>query len=138
MFYTFSLTEASTNLSNQLEKIIEDNIGNDMDKSIDRIIEKCCNRGRLSTVKEYIEIGKVDNFYPYEPKKFRKKKEDDKINRINQIPVDQKEIFDMLKEISNLNEKIHCYKKKNKEKTAEIDVEMSSYEENEIEDMDID
>ena len=43
----------------------------------------------------------------------------------------------MLKEISNLNEKIHCYKKKNKEKTAEIDVEMSSYEENEIEDMDI-
>ena len=134
---TFSLTEASTNLSNQLEKIIEDNIGNDMDKSIDRIIEKCCNRGRLSTVKEYIEIGKVDNFYPYEPKKFRKKKEDDKINRINQIPVDQKEIFDMLKEISNLNEKIHCYKKKNKEKTAEIDVEMSSYEENEIEDMDI-
>ena len=117
----FTLTDASTNISTKIEET-EVNEDLEIKKRIDRIFE----RGKQNRVKNYIDCDlKINNFFPYEQKKLRKDNDKDKIN---EIQFENKEIFDVLKELTKLNEQIKEFKeyeKENKEKGAKIKIEMN-------------
>ena len=85
--------------------------------------------GRQGLVKKYIELApKIKNFFSYEQKKLRKSNEHEKIN---DIQYGNKEIYDVLTELSNLQGRIKEYEKENREKGAKIGIEMNN-ENNEI------
>ena len=63
----------------------------------------------------------IKNYFPYEQKKLRK---GDNIEKINEIQFDKREIYNVLNELSNLNEQIKEYEKENMEKAASIGIEM--------------
>ena len=64
----FELGEASTKISNGIDEIIDDNENEDeMDKEIKKRIDNIFERGKLYSIKNYIDINqKVKNFFPYE------------------------------------------------------------------------
>ena len=114
----FILTDASTNISTKIEET-EVNEDLEIKKRIDRIFE----RGKQNRVKNYIDCDlKINNFFPYEQKKLRKDNDKEKINAIK---FENKEIFDVLSELTKLNEQIKEYEKENKEKGAKIKIEMN-------------
>lgn len=128
----FELGEASTKISNGIDEIIEDDDDDDKDlKRINEIIKTAEDREKRYKIKDYIESKlKVKNFFPYEPKKYKREYEE-KDNE------EQKDIFYILKKLSNLNEKIKEYKKENKERCSRIGIEAD--ENNELEEeMEID
>ena len=85
-----------------------------MDKEIEAKINQIFERGKRQMVKKYIESDpKIKNYFPYEQKKFRKINKDDKINNIQ---YGNKEIYNALSELSNLEGKIKEYEKENKKK----------------------
>ena len=122
----FTLNKISTNISCIDNSKNED----DMDEEINKQIGQIFERGRQGLVKKYIESApKIKNFFPYEQKKLRKSNEHEKIN---DIQYGNKEIYDVLTELSNLQGRIKEYEKENREKGAKIGIEMNS-ENNEIE-----
>ena len=119
----FQLEIASTNISNQIDELLvsekeeeEDNTDNAIKKKIDKIFE----RGKNNRVKKYINDDIKINLFPYEPKKLKRK---DEKNKINELEPENEEIFNILNEITKLNEKIKKYHKNNKEKHSEIGIE---------------
>ena len=127
----FTLTEANTDISNQVDNLIAKD---DLDIEVEKKIEEIIARGRRNKVKKYINFDiNIDNHFPYEPKKFKKEKNNRELNKIDEIDDSNKEIYDILKDLTDLNEKIKEYEKKNKEKTAKISVEMAD-DEDEAED----
>ena len=124
----FSLNEASTNITNNFDNLINNN---DLDKEIEEKIDKIIKKGKENTVKKYIECNmKVNNFFPYEQKKLRKKEEDEKINKIQ---FGKKEIYNVIDELNNLEKQIKEYEKENKDKGSKISIEMKDDDENENE-----
>lgn len=122
----FTLNDISTNISCIDNSKNED----DMDEEINKQIGQIFERGRQGLVKKYIESDpKIKNFFPYEQKKLRKSNEHEKIN---DIQYGNKEIYDVLTELSNLQGRIKEYEKENREKGAKIGIEMNN-ENNEIE-----
>ena len=86
---------------------------------IDRIFE----RGKQNRVKNYIDCDmKIKNYFPYEQKKLRK---DNDKEKINEIQFENKEIYNVLRELTKLNEQVKEYEKENKEKGAKIKIEMN-------------
>ena len=67
------------------------------------------------------ELKNIFNYFPYEQKKLRK---GDNIEKINEIQFDKREIYNVLNELSNLNEQIKEYEKENMEKLASIGIKM--------------
>ena len=61
----------------------------------------------------------VDNFFPYEQKKLRRNNEDENEN---------KNIYHILKKLTDLNEKLQKYKKENNEKETKIDISQEDEE----------
>ena len=85
-----------------------------MDKEIETKINQIFEKGKQKMVKKYIASDpKIKNYFPYEQKKLRKTNKDDKINNIQYR---NKEIFNVLSELSNLEGKIKEDEKENKEK----------------------
>jgi len=124
----FQLNEVSTNISSKLDEIIEDKKDEDYEK-IDGIINKAFNKWKINRVKDYINNKiTIKDFFP-EPKKLKR---NDSNAKVNEIESQSQDIFNILSEISNLNEEIKKYHKKNKEKGSEIGVE-ADIEENEEE-----
>ena len=112
----FELGEASTKISNGIDEIIDGN-ENEMDKVIKKRIDNIFERGKLYSAKNYIDSNqKVKDFFPNEQKKFKRELKDKGIN-------EEKNIFYILKKLSDLNEKIKEYKKENKEKGSIIGIE---------------
>ena len=116
-----ALTDISTNISTNIEDLeVNEDLG--IKNRIDRIFE----RGKQNRVKNYIDCDlKINNYFPYKQKKLRKDNEKEKIN---EIKIENKEIFDVLKELTKLNEEIKEYEKENKEKNAKIKIEMKEEE----------
>ena len=114
----FELGEASTKISNGIDEIIDGNENEDeIDKEIKKRIDNIFERGKLYSVKNYIDSNqKVKDFFPNEQKKFKRELKDKEIN-------EEKNIFYILKKLSDLNEKIKEYKKENKEKGSIIGIE---------------
>ena len=114
----FELGEAYAKISNGIDEIIDDNENEDeMDKEIKKRIDNIFERGKLYGVKNYIDSNqKVKDFFPNEQKKFKRELKDKEIN-------EEKNIFYILKKLSDLNEKIKEYKKENKEKGSIIGIE---------------
>ena len=114
----FPLTDASTNISNKI-KDSEDKDDIEIKNMIDRIFE----RGKQNRVKNYIDCDmKIKNYFPYEQKKLRK---DNNKEKINEIQFENKEIYNVLSELTQLNEQVKEYEKENKEKGAKIKIEMN-------------
>ena len=117
----FELGEASTKISNEINDIIEEN-EDDVDKEIKKRIDKIYERGKLSSVKNYIESKQeIKNFFPYEQKKFKRELK----NKGNN---EEKDIFYILQELTDLNTKIKEYKKENREKGSIIGIEQKENE----------
>ena len=119
----FELGEASTKISNGIDEIIDYNENEDeMDKEIKKRIDNIFERGKLYSIKNYIDSNqKVKNFFPYEQKKFKRELKDKGTN-------EEKDIFYVLKKLSDLNTKIKEYKKQNKEKGSIIGIEQKEGE----------
>ena len=116
----FGFDEVSTNISNKLEEILQDE-EDEENQRIEEIINNAINEGKKRRVKKYIDNKiKINNFFPYEPKKMKRNND---FNKINEIESESKEIFHILNEITSLNENIKKYRKKNKEKGSEIGIE---------------
>ena len=114
----FALTDASTNISSKIEDS-EDKDDIEIKNMIDRIFE----RGKQNRVKKYIDCDmKIKNYFPYEQKKLRK---DNDKEKINEIQFENKEIYNVLSELTQLNEQVKEYEKENKEKGAKIKIEMN-------------
>ena len=139
---TFNLNEANTCISSNLEEIIENKEEVDNEKIIDEDmkilnlkLDKKLERSKLNRVRNYIddESMKIKNMFPYEQKKLRRS-EKDEINRIFNIEKEKK-IFNILDEVKVLNEKIKKYNDTYnfKEKDSEIQVEMASDQEENME-----
>ena len=64
-------------------------------------------------------------FFPYDQKKLRKESED----KINEIKFRDKNIYNILKELTYLNKRLKNYKKQNVEKEAKIGIELASEDE---------
>ena len=124
-----------TNLSSNFE--IDDNSTNftcqeneeDIDKEIKSQIDKIFERNRFLRVKEYIDDEVVINNFPYEQKKLRNGD-----NEVNEIKYEDREIFSILKEMTDLNEKIKEYEKENIEKCSQIEIEMKEKENKDFDD----
>ena len=83
---------------------------------------------KMGKVRKYINCDlKIKNFFPYEQKKLRKNENKEKINEL----FENREIFDMLKELTQLNEQIMIYEKENKDKEAQIGIKMKEEGEDE-------
>lgn len=121
----FELGEASTKISNGIDEIIDDNENENedkMDKEIKKRIDNIFERGKLYSIKNYIDSNqKVKNFFPYEQKKFKRELKDKET-------IEEKDIFYVLKKLSDLNTKIKEYKKQNKEKGSIIGIEQKESE----------
>ena len=117
----FELGEASTKISNEINDIIEEN-EDDVDKEIKEKIDRIFERGKLNSVKNYIESKQeIKNFFPYEQKKFKRELK----NKGNN---EEKDIFYILQELTDLNTKIKEYKKENREKGSIIGIEQKENE----------
>ena len=79
-----------------------------MDANIKKRINRIFEKGKNNLVKNYINIDIKINIFPYEPKKLKIK---DEKNKIDELELENKEIFDILNEITKLNEQIKKYKK---------------------------
>ena len=115
----FVLDEASTNISKKFDDVAEkDEVAEEVKEIINKIFEK----GKQGRVKKYIQYDmNIKNYFPYEQKKLRK---GDNIEKINEIQFDKREIYNVLNELSNLNEQIKEYEKENMEKLASIGIKM--------------
>ena len=138
---TFNLNKENTYISSKLEQIIEnkgmdsEKIMGDGMKYLNLKLDKKLERSKLNRVRNYIddESMKIKNMFPYEQKKLRRS-ENDEINRIFNIEKEKK-IFNILDKIKILNEKIKKYNDTYnfKEKDSEIQVEMASDQEENME-----
>ena len=115
----FVLDEASTNISKKIDDVAEkDEVAEEVKEIINKIFEK----GKQGRVKKYIQYDmNIKNYFPYEQEKLRK---EDNIEKINEIQFDKREIYNVLNELSNLNEQIKEYEKENMEKLASIGIKM--------------
>ena len=119
----FELNDASTNISKEAQ-----NLNDKDDIEIDNKIKKIDERMKMGKVRKYINCDlKIKNFFPYEQKKLRKNENKEKINEL----FENREIFDMLKELTQLNEQIIIYEKENKDKEAQIRIKMKEEGEDE-------
>ena len=134
---SFQLDLASTNISNKLDELLseekEKDSSNNIDESVKKQINRIFEKGKNNRVKKYINDDIKINLFPYEPKKLKRKDENEN-NKINELEPENNEIFDILNKITKLNEDIKKYKIKNKEKDSEINIEADI----ESNDMDID
>ena len=89
------------------EKNEED--ADDSDESIKRRIDSIFEKGKNNRVKKYINDDIKINLFPYESKKLKRK---DEKNKIDDLEPDNREIVDILNEITKLNEDIKKYQKK--------------------------
>ena len=134
---SFQLDLTSTNISNKLDELLseekEKDSSNNIDESVKKQIDRIFEKGKNNRVKKYINDDIKINLFPYEPKKLKRKDENEN-NKINELEPENNEIFDILNKITKLNEDIKKYKIKNKEKDSEISIEADI----ESNDMDID
>ena len=112
----FELDGASTNISNNIDKILEKKEDDVIDTEVKELIDRIFEKGRKNRVSKYIDDKiKVNNFFPYEPKHKRNDNNED-------INNNSRDIFNILNQISNLNLKIKNYSKRNKERGARINI----------------
>ena len=126
----------STNLSSDFslstdfpDKIdIKNDTNNIVDEDVKEFNEKLNKKFenyKNSQVKRYIDDKlEIDNYFPYEQKNLRRTKEEDENN---------KDIYNNLKKLSDLNEKLKEYKLQNSEKETKINIKQEEDEEEEEE-----
>ena len=115
----FSLNDFSTDISDNLGDKMKD-IPDEKDDSIkiSQIIDKKVEENKKYQLKKYIDDKmEVDNYFPYEQKKLRRNNDDENEN---------KNIYRILKQLTELNEKLEKYKTENKEKETEIDISLEN------------
>ena len=110
-------TDASVYLDNKIQEI--QNIDEDL-KQINQMMDKKMEENKKYQLRKYIDDKmEVDNFFPYEQKKLRRNNEDENEN---------KNIYHILKKLTDLNEKLQKYKKENNEKETKIDISQEDEE----------
>ena len=78
---------------------------------------------KTSGIKRYIDDKiEVNNFFPYEQKNLRRGIGEEK---------DNKDIYNILKKLTDLNEKLKYYQKENDEKETKININQDDNEDNE-------
>ena len=115
----FSLNDFSTDISDNLGDKMKD-IPDEKDDSIkiSQIIDKKVEENKKYQLKKYIDDKmEVDNYFPYEQKKLRRNNDDENEN---------KNIYRILKQLTELNEKLEKYKTENKEKETKIDISLEN------------
>ena len=119
----FSLNDLSTDISDKIDKTInnKDNKDDkDDEKEIDNKLNKITENLKISGIKRYIEDKiEVNNFFPYEQKNLRRGIGEEK---------DNKDIYNILKKLTDLNEKLKCYQKENDEKETKININQDDNE----------
>ena len=116
----FSLNDFSTDVSGDLDNKMNDNNDEDEDSiKFNKMLDKKIKENKKYQLRKYInDKMEVDNYFPYEQKKLRRNNEDENEN---------KNIYNILKKLTELNEK---YKKENNEKETKININQEN-EENE-------
>ena len=84
------------------------------------MMDKKMEENKKYQLRKYIDDKmEVDNFFPYEQKKLRRNNEDENEN---------KNIYHILKKLTDLNEKLQKYKKENNEKETKINISQEDEE----------
>ena len=84
------------------------------------MMDKKMEENKKYQLRKYIDDKmEVDNFFSYEQKKLRRNNEDENEN---------KNIYHILKKLTDLNEKLQKYKKENNEKETKIDISQEDEE----------
>jgi len=111
----FTLNDFSTDVSVQLENKIKEIQNEDEDlKQINQMLDKKMEDNKKYQLRKYIDDKmEVENLFPYEQKKLRRNNEDENKN---------KNIYHILKKLTDLNEKLNNCKKENNEKETKIDI----------------
>ena len=110
-------TDASVHLDNKIQEI--QNIDEDL-KQINQMMDKKMEENKKYQLRKYIDDKmEIDNFFPYEQKKLRRNNEDENEN---------KNIYHILKKLTDLNEKLQKYKKENNEKETKINISQEDEE----------
>ena len=106
-----SFSDLNTDISDKNDNQIEESKGDE--DEINKMLDKKMEDYKKNQIKRYID-DKIENnnYFPYEQKKLRRD-DTEKENR---------KIYNILKELTDLNEKLEIYKKENKEKEIEIKI----------------
>ena len=119
----FSLNDLSTDISDKIDNKIKNKDEKDDEKEIDNILNKIKENLKTSGIKRYIDDKiEVNNFFPYEQKNLRRGIGEEK---------DNKDIYNILKKLTDLNEKLKYYQKENDEKETKININQDDNEDNE-------